>query len=59
VKFTVKRYWEICDEVDVEADSTEAAIESAHALPLDFEKAAYVPDSLESDPETDVFPLIT
>lgn len=55
--FAVKRYWEICDTVHVPANSIDKAIESAHALPLDFEKARYVPDSLESDPETDVHPL--
>lgn len=58
MKFAVKRYWELCDTVDVEADSIDKALESAHALPLDFDKAQYVPDSLESDRETDVQPLV-
>jgi hypothetical protein len=50
----VKRYWEICDTVEVEAESADKAIEAAHALPLDNTKAQYVPDSLNSDPDTDV-----
>ncbi len=57
MKFTVKRYWEICDEVDVEAESVGKAIEAAHAMPLDNTKAQYVPDSLNSDPDTDVWQL--
>jgi hypothetical protein len=50
----VKRYWEVCDTVDVAADGVDEAIEAAHALPIDHTKAAYVADSLNSDPESDV-----
>ena len=57
MRFAVKRYWEICDEVEVEADSADKAIEAAHALPLDHTKAEYVPDSINSDPDTDVAQL--
>lgn len=57
MRYVVKRYWEVCDEVRVEAYSVETAIEAAHALPLDHTKADYVPDSLDTDPETDVYPL--
>lgn len=54
MKFTVKRYWELCDEVDVEAESADQAIAVAHGMPLDNTKAQYVPDSLDTDPDTDV-----
>jgi hypothetical protein len=57
VRFRVKRYWELCDEVEVEADDGAKAIEAAHALPLAAAKAHYVPDSLNSDPDADVYPL--
>jgi hypothetical protein len=56
-RFAVKRYWEMSDTVHVPADSVETAVEAAHALPLDNTKAAYVPDSMNSDPTTDVHPL--
>jgi hypothetical protein len=57
MKFAVKRYWEVCDRVEVEADSAEEAIALAHDEPLDAAKAEYVSDSLQSDPECDVQPL--
>ena len=57
MRFAVKRYWEICDEVEVEADSVGNAIKVAHAMPLDHTKGGYVPDSLNSDPDTDVAQL--
>lgn len=56
-RFAVKRYWEVCDIVHVPAASAEAAIKAAHALPLNNEAARYVPDSINSDPDTDVYPL--
>ena len=57
MRFKVKRYWELCDEVAVEADDGDKAIEVAHALPLAAANAHYVPDSLNSDPDADVYPL--
>ena len=54
MKFAVKRYWEMCDTVEVEANLPGEAIEAAHALPLDNTKAEYVPDSIDSDPDSDV-----
>ena len=57
MRFAVKRYWEICDEVEVEADSADQAMEAAHAMPLDHTKGGYVPDSITSDPDCDVQPL--
>lgn len=51
-KYSVKRYWEMCDEVIVEAKSSGAAILKAHELPLT--DGEYVPDSINSDSETDV-----
>jgi hypothetical protein len=54
VKFTVKRYWEVCGAVDVEADSASEAVAIAHELPVDNAKAEYVPDSLNSDSDCDV-----
>ena len=59
MKFTVKRYWSICDSVDVEANSVSEAIDIAHEMPVDSAKAEYVPDSMNSDPTCDVQPLIT
>jgi len=57
VRFKVKRYWEVCDEVEVEADDGAKAIEAAHALPLAAAKTHNVPDSLNSDLDADVFQL--
>jgi hypothetical protein len=57
MRYAVKRYWEICDEVEVEANSAHEAIEVAHAMPLENSKAEYVPDSINSDPTTDVQPV--
>jgi len=57
VRFSVKRYWEMCDTVKVEAESAAKAIAAAHAIPLDHTIAHYVPDSINSDPDADVYPL--
>lgn len=57
VKFKVYRYWQMSDPVEVEADSANEAIALAHELPVDNAKAQYVFDSLESDPDVDVYPL--
>ena len=57
MRFAVKRHWEVCDTVEVEADSPWDAIEAAHANPLDNTKAEYVPDSINSDSSCDVQPL--
>jgi len=57
VRFKVKRYWELCDTVEVKADGVDQAIEAAHALPLAADNAHYVPDSLNSDPDADVYQL--
>ena len=57
MKFAVTRHWEVCDTVEVEADSPWDAIEAAHAKPLDNAKAAYLPDSINSDSSCDVQPL--
>ena len=58
MKFVVKRYWEVCDSVDVEANSVSEAIDTAHGLPVDITKSEYVPDSMNSDPSCDVQPMI-
>ncbi len=52
MKCWVKRYWEMCDEVRVDAENEHDAIEKAHEVPLTA--GEYVADSLNSDPETDV-----
>ncbi len=52
MKFNVKRYWEVCDSVQVEADSLEEAIKNAQEMPLT--EGEYVPDSINSDEEVDV-----
>ncbi len=59
MKFSVKRYWEVCDSVDVEANSPSEAIDTAHELPVDSATAEFVPDSMNSDPFNDVQPAIT
>lgn len=59
MKFSVKRYWEVCDSVDVEANSRSEAIDAAHELPVDSAKAEFVQDSMNSDPLKDVQPLAT
>ncbi|TAK97418.1 MAG: hypothetical protein EPO07_13255 [Verrucomicrobia bacterium] len=58
MKNAVKRYWEVCDTVDVEANSPHEAIDVAHELPVDITKAEYVPDSMNSFPDDDVQPLL-
>ena len=50
--YYVKRYWEVSDEVKVEANSVDEAIEKAHEMPLT--EGYYVDDSINSDPEVDV-----
>ena len=59
MKFAVKRYWSVCDSVEVEADSAVEAIDIAHGMPVDSAKAEFVPDSMNSDPSDDVQPLIS
>lgn len=58
MKYVVKRYWELCDSVEVDADSPSQAIELAHEMPVDNARAMFVPDSMNSDPETDVQRLV-
>ena len=55
-EFIVKRYWEVCDEVKVKAPTFKESIVKAHALPLS-QDPEYVPDSMNSDVETDVHKL--
>jgi hypothetical protein len=57
MKYVVKRYWEVCDSVEVNAGSVSEAIGLAHALPVDNTRAEFVPDSMNSDPSCDVQPL--
>ncbi len=57
MNYAVKRYWSLCDSVDVEASSVSEAIDRAHELPVDNAKAEFVPDSLNTDPSCDVQPL--
>lgn len=57
MKYVVKRYWQVCDAVEVEANSIDDAIELAHETPLDNALADYVLGSLNSDPSEDVRPL--
>lgn len=57
MKYVVKRYWELCDSVEVNADSPSQAIELAHEMPIDNARAAFVPDSMNTDPEADVWPI--
>lgn len=57
MKYVVKRYWELCDTVEVVANSVSKAIELAHELPTDNAKAEYVPDSMNTDPDSEVWPI--
>jgi len=52
-KYICKLYWEVCGEIEVEANSSEEAAKKAEAgnLPEGYE---YVPDSEYCDPESDV-----
>ena len=59
MKYVVKRYWELCDSVEVNASSVSEAIDLAHGLPVDNSKAKFVPDSMNSDPSADVQSLTT
>ena len=59
MRFAVKRYWSVCDSVEVEVDSVSEAIDLAHELPADNAKAEFVPDSMNSFPDDDVQPLLT
>jgi hypothetical protein len=53
MKMICKVYWEMCGEVEVEADTVEEAATKAMDAPLPT-SAEYVPDSINCDPETDV-----
>ena len=57
MKYCVKRYWSICDSVDVEANSVSEAIDVAHELPVDSAKADFVPGSMNTNPDAEVWPL--
>ena len=46
MKYVVKRYWELCDSVEVNADSPSQAIELAHEMPIDNARAAFVPEMI-------------
>jgi hypothetical protein len=54
MRYAVKRYWSVCDEVHIEATSVGDAINTSHELPVDSAKAEFVPDSMNSDPNCDV-----
>lgn len=60
MKFRVKLYWEMCGEVEVEADSVDQAIEKAVDGPLP-QSSEYVMDSANADPidVTLVNPVVT
>jgi hypothetical protein len=52
-RYRVVRYWEVRDEVEVEAENKEEAIEKAHEL--DFPpRPHYVDESINSDIDVDV-----
>lgn len=57
MKFVVKRYWELCDSVEVNANSPSQAIEKAHEMPMDNSRANFVPDSMNTDPDAEVWPV--
>ena len=57
MRFAVSRYWQLCDTLEVEANSVDEAIEIAYNMPLDESQGAFVLGSLYSDPDADVQPL--
>lgn len=57
MKYVVKRYWKLCDTVAVVASSVNKAIALAHEMPTDNAKAAFVPDSMNTDPDSEVWPV--
>jgi hypothetical protein len=54
MNYVVKRYWEVCDSVEVNAGSVSEAIDLAHELPVDNAQVEFVPDSMHTDPSCDV-----
>ena len=57
MRFGVKRYWQMCDRVEVEAETPDQAIEQAHKMPLDESRGDFVLGSLNSDSLFDVEPV--
>ena len=57
MKYIVRRYWSVCDSVEVEANSVSEAIDVAHELPVDNAKAEFVPNSMNTNPDAEVWPL--
>jgi hypothetical protein len=59
MKYRAKVYWEMCGEIEVEADSPEQAAEIAMDGNTPFpEEKEYVTDSVNCDPECDVHPIV-
>ena len=50
MKFIAKVFWEMCGEVEVEADTVEEAATKAMDAPLPT-TAEYVPDSIDCYPD--------
>jgi len=58
MKYRAKVYWEMCGEIEVEADSPEQAAEIAMDGNTPFpDEKEYVPDSVNCDPTCDVHPI--
>ena len=58
MKYCVKRYWQACDSVTVDANCVDEAIRIAHERPFDVTNSQCIPDSLNTDPDADVYPLV-
>lgn len=52
-KYAVKRYWEVCDSVEVEAENADEAYITAIEEPLSV-VPDYVPDSMNIDKDMDI-----
>ena len=50
MRYKVKRYWTMCDEVELDVASSEEAVLKAHDLPLPESGGDYVPDSMSVAP---------
>ncbi len=57
IKYRVKRYWELCDEVEVEVVEGEESLVAEKAMELPLTEGRYVPDSINVDEELDVIKL--
>ena len=54
MKYAVKRYWEVCDTVEVEANEGDIAAIVQQACELDLTHGEYVRGSMNVDEDLDI-----